>query len=77
MAQTMHNPATGLNVTETFIGPNAASLHAAMDSRRAELEAQGHTFVNRRMIGRNAQCPCGSGLKFKKCCIGKAALVGS
>ena len=21
--------------------------------------------------GRNAPCPCGSGLKFKKCCIGK------
>ncbi|GAH27766.1 unnamed protein product, partial [marine sediment metagenome] len=22
-------------------------------------------------IGRNDRCPCGSGLKFKKCCIGK------
>lgn len=21
--------------------------------------------------GRNAQCPCGSGKKFKKCCLGK------
>ena len=24
-------------------------------------------------IGRNAPCPCGSGLKYKKCCLGKAA----
>jgi uncharacterized protein YecA (UPF0149 family) len=22
-------------------------------------------------IGRNDPCPCGSGLKYKKCCIGK------
>lgn len=22
-------------------------------------------------VGRNDQCPCGSGLKFKKCCIDK------
>ncbi len=22
-------------------------------------------------VGRNAPCPCGSGLKFKKCCLGK------
>lgn len=22
-------------------------------------------------VGRNDPCPCGSGLKFKKCCVGK------
>ena len=22
-------------------------------------------------VGRNDPCPCGSGLKFKKCCFGK------
>src|ERR1700691_6256870 len=26
-------------------------------------------------IGRNDQCPCGSGLKFKKCCLGKVPSV--
>ena len=25
-----------------------------------------------RRVGRNAPCPCGSGKKFKKCCLGKA-----
>ena len=25
-------------------------------------------------IGRNDQCPCGSGKKFKKCCVGKQAV---
>lgn len=24
-------------------------------------------------IGRNDPCPCGSGKKFKKCCLGKSA----
>jgi len=23
-----------------------------------------------RKIGRNARCPCGSGKKYKKCCLG-------
>jgi len=27
-----------------------------------------------RKIGRNDLCPCGSGLKFKRCCIGRASL---
>jgi hypothetical protein len=28
-----------------------------------------------RNVGRNDPCPCGSGKKFKKCCIGKAELL--
>ena len=28
-----------------------------------------------RQVGRNDPCPCGSGKKFKKCCLGKAELV--
>ena len=27
-------------------------------------------------LGRNDLCSCGSGLKFKKCCLGKAELAG-
>lgn len=26
----------------------------------------------RRRVGRNDPCPCGSGKKFKRCCLGKA-----
>ena len=30
-------------------------------------------FKNRNMkVGRNDPCPCGSGLKYKKCCLGKS-----
>lgn len=27
-------------------------------------------------IGRNDPCPCGSGLKYKKCCLDRAASTG-
>ncbi len=27
-------------------------------------------------ISRNAPCPCGSGLKYKKCCLGKSGIEG-
>jgi uncharacterized protein len=31
----------------------------------------GNADANRAKIGRNAPCPCGSGKKYKKCCLGK------
>jgi len=38
----------------------------------AEAEAKPTTIqVNK--VGRNESCPCGSGKKFKRCCIGKPA----
>lgn len=61
---------------EFFTGSRARDLHDAMDKRLREQQADGATLVQRTKIGRNATCPCGSGRKFKKCCIAKAALVG-
>lgn len=31
-------------------------------------------IVNISKTQRNEKCPCGSGLKFKKCCLGSAGL---
>jgi uncharacterized protein YecA (UPF0149 family) len=28
-------------------------------------------------IGRNEACPCGSGQKYKRCCLGKAYAVAA
>lgn len=28
-----------------------------------------------RKVGRNEACPCGSGKKYKKCCIGKRVYI--
>lgn len=39
---------------------------------RSRLTAIGREIVRRRpRFGRNSPCPCGSGLKFKKCCLDK------
>lgn len=32
---------------------------------------------NEPKIGRNDPCPCGSGLKYKKCCLSKSAQAGN
>jgi uncharacterized protein YecA (UPF0149 family) len=59
---------------ETFIGTSDRANHEAMDRRLHEVQAkiEGATMRHRAKVGRNANCPCGSGRKFKKCCIGKA-----
>jgi uncharacterized protein YecA (UPF0149 family) len=65
-----------VHATEVFTGPRIREVKEAMDVRLKEVEALGGKLTHRTAIGRNAPCPCGSGLKFKKCCIGKAAMVG-
>jgi uncharacterized protein YecA (UPF0149 family) len=65
-----------VHATEVFTGPRNRDLHDAMDVRLKEVEAAGGKVIHRTSIGRNTTCPCGSGLKFKKCCIDRAKLVG-
>lgn len=73
MAQSYHNPVTFQNVTEFFTAPTMSENFAKMDERKKELERDvGATAFARRKIGRNATCPCGSLLKFKKCCLAKS-----
>lgn len=38
--------------------------------------ARGETLVRQIQVGRNDPCPCGSGVKFKKCCIDKVDIYG-
>jgi hypothetical protein len=40
---------------------------AQSDAQTAHSNAQSFTSN----VGRNTHCPCGSGLKFKRCCLGK------
>lgn len=51
------------------------SLRKQFEQRRADLEkriesgeTQKASIREHRRIGRNDPCPCGSGVKFKKCC---------
>ncbi|MGH1482585.1 MAG: SEC-C metal-binding domain-containing protein [Geminicoccales bacterium] len=44
-------------------------IHAYfLEQRDAYLPEVGPFIRTRQKIGRNAPCPCGSGLKYKKCC---------
>jgi len=63
---------------ETFLGPTARHNHEDMDRRLREVQAKipGAQMTFRTKIGRNSSCPCGSGVKFKKCCIGRARYTG-
>ncbi len=39
------------------------------DVRKREIDRQKFVEENRKTVGRNDPCPCGSGQKFKKCCM--------
>lgn len=55
-------------VREFFAGGNVRRRMNA--SVRAKMQSGYQLKTIRRVkIGRNAPCPCGSGRKFKKCCI--------
>ena len=54
---------------EFFSGKDNKELTQKMDNRLNELQEKGHTLIKRVEISRNQKCPCGSGKKFKKCCI--------
>jgi uncharacterized protein len=49
-------------------------FHQVATLARARREAAQHRKSD---IGRNDPCPCGSGLKYKKCCLGKNKAAGS
>jgi len=57
-------------VRDFFGGQTYEEVEYKMNARCDEIRERGpvHT-IHRVKIGRNAPCPCGSGKKFKKCCI--------
>ena len=59
---------------ERIAGSLPHPLRARVEHVRAVWEAQraaGAPSAARTKVGRNDPCPCGSGKKFKKCCLGK------
>ncbi|WP_105615277.1 SEC-C metal-binding domain-containing protein [Vallitalea okinawensis] len=48
--------------------------HILTEEKRKEIKKEfnkAHIVVKDKKIGRNDPCPCGSGKKYKKCCINK------
>ncbi|MEC7985781.1 MAG: preprotein translocase subunit SecA [Myxococcota bacterium] len=46
-----------------------AEIEAALSTKRPEKGVEAKEFGLQNGIGRNEPCPCGSGSKFKKCCM--------
>jgi len=48
------------------------ALYARHHAERISSRIQSHSTSSARKIGRNEPCPCGSGRKYKHCCLKKA-----
>ena len=54
--------------------PDPAAVSAMESAIHLKLVREQHEMNKRTQpVGRNASCPCGSGQKFKRCCLQKAA----
>lgn len=63
----------GDKVLEFYKAITEAKVREKADRAKQNYLTKGYTFVRRvEKIGRNDPCPCGSGKKFKKCCLIKA-----
>ena len=70
-------------ILKVIDGGNAEEIAKGIGMEPAQLLSLRDTFVEHSMrqallgeaaerkIGRNEPCPCGSGKKYKKCCLGK------
>ncbi len=65
------------------VAQDDAAMHASIDKAIASLPAEvestvgGFTVRGAKQPGRNDPCPCGSGLKYKKCCADKPVATPS
>ena len=61
---------TELEQAKQALKPAAVSLHQYWFERRDEFAEASQTIINEGpKVSRNDPCPCGSGKKFKKCCL--------
>jgi peptide deformylase len=61
---------TGVERTAETDGFNAVVIQHEIDHMDGILNYK-REHINKPKIGRNDMCPCGSGKKYKKCCINK------
>ena len=61
--------------TILYFAPNGSNIvdkvYFEKDGIPYDLHINIGNTLQRKKIGRNDPCPCGSGKKYKKCCIGK------
>jgi DNA-binding protein Fis len=73
--QEIHETRGNQTLIDRLVGIESDELRKQFKARRAALEkrietgeTEKATIRETRRIGRNDPCPCGSGVKFKKCC---------
>ncbi len=60
----------GIDLLQKGIASHVRDIHAFWLARREEpVSLAGPRRQSEPMVGRNDPCPCGSGKKFKKCCL--------
>ena len=78
MQETTYRDAEQLkHLQEFFTGKTEQEVQEKMEERFVELREKGHELSRRialdaptiKSISRNAPCPCGSGRKYKRCCL--------
>jgi yecA family protein len=66
-----------INKLQKAITPNAREIHAYWLARRATHSPTTTFKHNQPKVGRNDPCPCGSGKKYKQCCLGQKGVAQS
>jgi uncharacterized protein len=56
------------NIRNAII-PNVLDIHAFWLARREDAKSVTTVHRDTPRVGRNEPCPCGSGKKYKKCCL--------
>jgi uncharacterized protein len=56
-------------IIQEAIEPSVRKIHAWWLARRSEHESPVQPLRGEQRVGRNDPCPCGSGKKYKKCCL--------
>jgi len=56
---------------DKMLGATIDKILAALPAEIETTRAAGFTVRAQKQVGRNDPCPCGSGLKYKKCCADK------
>ena len=51
-------------------GENFYCKHCLKQIRKEHRKPKAYPITGYKSIGRNDPCPCGSGLKYKQCCLG-------
>jgi len=67
-----HTPKIEINQVVNVLYKNQDSIQQPSDAIKKDIKIENNVETTKqKKIGRNQPCPCGSGKKYKKCCLNK------